>query len=106
MKRFDRLLQVMATQPEPSGKPAKDNQTSGKALGASYGDTRTRAGKSAGASAEAFPGNRGRPARMKLKSTFVVRSRRVLSAIPPFGRCPQSDEIAPASAWLKAAQLM
>jgi len=49
-RRFDRLLHAMATQPEPSGKPAKDNQTSDKASGAGYGDTRTREGKSASAS--------------------------------------------------------
>ena len=41
-KRFDRLLHAMATQPEPSGKPAKDNRTSDKASGAGSGDTRTR----------------------------------------------------------------
>jgi hypothetical protein len=41
-ERFDRLLHAMATQPEPSEKPAKDNQTSDKASGAGYGDTRTR----------------------------------------------------------------
>jgi hypothetical protein len=41
-KRFDRLLRAMATQPEPSEKPAKDNRTSDKASGAGYGDTRTR----------------------------------------------------------------
>ena len=39
---FDRLLHTMATQPERSGKPAKDNRTSDKASGAGYGDTRTR----------------------------------------------------------------
>jgi hypothetical protein len=48
--RFDRLLQAMATQPEPSEKQQADNQTSDKASGAGYGDTRTRAGKSEGAS--------------------------------------------------------
>ena len=52
MQRFDRLLEAMATQPEPSGKPAKDNRTSDKAAGAGYGDTRTRAGKIASASAK------------------------------------------------------
>jgi hypothetical protein len=41
-RRFDRLLHAMATQPEPSEKPAKDNRTSAKASGADYGDTRTR----------------------------------------------------------------
>jgi hypothetical protein len=41
-RRFDHLLHAMATQPEPSGKPAKDNRTSDKASGAGYGDTRTR----------------------------------------------------------------
>ena len=50
MKRFDRLLHAMTTQREPLGKPAKDNRTSDKASGAGYGDTRTRAGKSANAS--------------------------------------------------------
>lgn len=38
MRRFDRLLRVMATQPEPSGKPAKDNRTSSRGTGAGYGD--------------------------------------------------------------------
>jgi len=32
-QRFDRLLHAMATQPEPSEKPAKDCQTSDKASG-------------------------------------------------------------------------
>ena len=50
MRRFDKLLHAMATQPEPSEKPARDNQTSDKAYGAGYGDTRTREGKSEGAS--------------------------------------------------------
>jgi hypothetical protein len=49
-QRFDRLLEAMTTQPELSEKPAKDNRTSDKASGAGYGDTRTRAGKSASAS--------------------------------------------------------
>ena len=49
-QRFDRLLHAMATQPEPSEKPVKGNQTSDKATGAGYGDTRTREGKSEGAS--------------------------------------------------------
>ena len=49
---FDRLLHAMATQPEPSERPAKDNQTSGKGSGAGYGDTRTREGKSASASSK------------------------------------------------------
>jgi len=49
-RRFDRLLHAMAIQPEPSGKPAKDNQTSDKGVGAGYGDTRTREGKSVSAS--------------------------------------------------------
>jgi len=48
--RFDRRLQMMATQPEPSGKQQGDNRTSSKGHGAGYGDTRTRAGKSEGAS--------------------------------------------------------
>lgn len=50
--RFDRLLQAMATQPEPSEKQQGDNRTSGKKRSAGYGDTRTRAGKSAGASSK------------------------------------------------------
>jgi hypothetical protein len=50
--RFNRLLHAMVTQPEPSEKPAKDNRTSDKASSASYGDTRTREGKSASASAK------------------------------------------------------
>jgi hypothetical protein len=41
----DKLLQMMATQPEPSEKPAKEAQTSKRAASAGYGDTRTRAGK-------------------------------------------------------------
>jgi hypothetical protein len=44
-KRFDQLLQVMVTQPVPSEKLAKEARTSKQAGGASYGDTRTRAGK-------------------------------------------------------------
>ncbi len=51
-RRFDRLLHAMATQPEPSEKPAKDSQTSDKASGAGYGDTRTREGKTASASSK------------------------------------------------------
>lgn len=51
-KRFDKLLQMMATQPEPSGKPAKEARTSKQAAGAGYGDTRTRAGRSASASSK------------------------------------------------------
>ena len=50
--RFDRLLHAMATRPEPSEKPATDNRTSDKASGAGYGDTRTREGKSEGASSK------------------------------------------------------
>ena len=50
MRRFDRLLQAMASQPEPSEKQQADNQTSDKESGAGYGDTRTREGKSEGAS--------------------------------------------------------
>lgn len=50
--RFDRLLQMMATEPEPSEKQQGDNRTSGRARAAGYGDTRTRAGKSAGASSK------------------------------------------------------
>jgi hypothetical protein len=49
-QRFDGLLHAMASQPEPSGKQQGDNQTSDKASGAGYGDTRTREGKSASAS--------------------------------------------------------
>jgi hypothetical protein len=40
--RFDHRLHAMATQPERSEKPAKDNQTSDKTSGAGYGGTRTR----------------------------------------------------------------
>jgi hypothetical protein len=50
MKRFDQLLHAMATQPEPSEMQQGDNQTSDKGSGAGYGDTRTREGKSEGAS--------------------------------------------------------
>jgi hypothetical protein len=39
MRRFDSLFRAMAAKIEPSGKPAKDNQTSDKASGAGYGDT-------------------------------------------------------------------
>jgi hypothetical protein len=52
MRRFDRLLQMMSSQPEPSEMPAKAPRTSDKASGAGYGDTRTRAGKSASASSK------------------------------------------------------
>ena len=45
---IDRLLRMTATQPEPSEKPAKDNQTSDRATRAGYGDIRTREGKSTG----------------------------------------------------------
>jgi hypothetical protein len=52
-KRFDRLLQVMATsQPELSETQQGDNQASDKESGAGYGDTRTREGKKAGASSK------------------------------------------------------
>jgi hypothetical protein len=51
-RRFDALLHAMTTQLEPSEKPARDNQTSDKARGAGYGDTRIRADKSAGASSK------------------------------------------------------
>ena len=51
-QRFDRLLQAMATQPEPLEKQQGDNQTSDRATAASYGDTRTREGKSASASSK------------------------------------------------------
>ena len=51
-ERFDRLLQAMASQPEPEGKQQGDNQTSDKASGAGYGDTRTREGKFASASSK------------------------------------------------------
>ena len=44
-ERFDRLLQAMASQPEPEGKQQGDNQTSDTESGAGYGDTRTREGK-------------------------------------------------------------
>jgi len=52
MRHFNHLLYAMATQPEPSGKPAKDNRTSGRASAASYGDTRTREGRSAAISSK------------------------------------------------------
>jgi hypothetical protein len=51
-KRFDQLLQAMVTQPVPSGKPATKARTSKQADAASYGDTRTRAGKAASASSK------------------------------------------------------
>ena len=50
LNRFDRLLRAMVSQPEPSEKQQADNQTSDKESGAGYGDTRTREGKSEGAS--------------------------------------------------------
>ena len=50
--RFDQLLQAMVTQPVPSEKLAKEVRTSVQADGASYGDTRTRAGKAASASSK------------------------------------------------------
>lgn len=49
-QRFDRLLQAMASQPEPSEKQQGDNQTSDTESGAGYGDTRTREGKKLSAS--------------------------------------------------------
>ena len=51
-KRFDKLLQMMATQPAPSEKPAKEVRTSKRAASAGYGDTRTREGKAASASSK------------------------------------------------------
>jgi hypothetical protein len=48
--RFDQLLQAMITQPVPSEKPAIKVRTS--AASSTYGDTRTRAGKGASASAK------------------------------------------------------
>ncbi len=48
-RRFDKLLQMMATQPVPSEKPAKEARTSKRAASAGYGDTRTRAAKAASA---------------------------------------------------------
>ena len=51
-KRFDRLLQMMASQPEPSGKQQGDNQTSGKKRSGGYGDTRIRADKKPSASSK------------------------------------------------------
>jgi hypothetical protein len=50
--RFNRLLQMMATQPEPSEKQQGDNQTSDTESGAGYGDTRTREGKKLSASSK------------------------------------------------------
>jgi hypothetical protein len=51
-QRFDQLLQVMASQPEPLGRQQGDNRTSGKGRVAGYGDTRTREGKSQGTSSK------------------------------------------------------
>ena len=51
-KRFDKLLQMMATQPVPSEKPAKEARTSKRVASAGYGDTRTREGKAASASSK------------------------------------------------------
>jgi hypothetical protein len=50
--RFDQLLQAMVTQPVPTEMPATKARTSKQADAASYGDTRTRAGKSASASSK------------------------------------------------------
>jgi hypothetical protein len=47
IERFDRLLRVIVTQPEPWEKSAKYNRTSGRVGAAGYGDTRTREGRSA-----------------------------------------------------------
>jgi len=41
-QRFDRLLHAVATQPEPSEKPAKDNRTSDKASGAAIFELATQ----------------------------------------------------------------
>jgi hypothetical protein len=57
-KRFNQLLQAMVTQPVPSEKLAKEVRTSKQADGASYGDTRTRAGKAANASSKPKPKSR------------------------------------------------
>jgi len=51
-QRFDQLLQAMVTQPLPSEIPATKVRTSKQADGASYGDTRTRAGKAASVSSK------------------------------------------------------
>jgi hypothetical protein len=51
-RRFDQLLQAMVSQPVPSEKLAKEARTSKQADAASYGDTRTRAGKAASASSK------------------------------------------------------
>jgi hypothetical protein len=51
-RRFDQLLQAMVSQPVPSEKLVKEARTSKQADGASYGDTRTRAGKAASASSK------------------------------------------------------
>lgn len=51
-ERFDKLLQMMASQPEPPERPAAKVRTSEQAAGAGYGDARTRAGKSASASSK------------------------------------------------------
>jgi len=50
MQRFDRLLKMMATQPEPSETPATKSRTSDRVAGAGYGDARTREGRSEGVS--------------------------------------------------------
>jgi hypothetical protein len=46
------LWHAMVTQPAPSEKPATKARTSASAVSASYGDTRTRAGKAASASSK------------------------------------------------------
>ena len=51
-RRFDQLVQAMATQPVPSERLAKEAQTSKQADASSYGDTRTREGKAASASSK------------------------------------------------------
>jgi hypothetical protein len=43
-RRFDRLLEMMAAQPEPEETPQADSRKSGTARGAGYGDTQTREG--------------------------------------------------------------
>ena len=51
-QKFDQLLQAMVTQPVPSEKLAREARTLKQAGGGGYGDTRTRAGKSASASSK------------------------------------------------------
>ena len=51
-QRFDHLLKVMIGPEQPLKTRTKEVQTSGKASGAGYGDTRTREGRSASVSSK------------------------------------------------------